>query len=238
MIFSDYETRKRAVECMKIFYQCAEEAGIAHALFISFGLLLGIVREKNFIKHDNDVDMCVLSDKITPEQEVTYFNLLQEREFFYAREKVSYRLDKDGFNANLINNRKSLGEKKIRLAWFSLRKRHNYPKFCHWFMFPWNGYYWHTKAGGWVKDSKFPIDKWKYDANTCAIMKGIPENYIKELTTINFYGLDIKIPLYSGTCLDFYYPGWLIPQSGASIKKIACFVKDWHDLSTWKVKIL
>lgn len=239
MVFSDYQTRKHAVECMKIFYDCAEKAGIREHLFVSFGLLLGIVREKDFIKHDNDIDMCLFSERITNEQEIAYFNLLKENELFYAREKEAFRLDEGGYDTSLLKSRKSTGSKPGRLAWFSLRKRHNYPKVCHWLMFPWNGYYWHTKSGAWVKDKKFAVNKWNYDGNTCAIMKGIPEQYISKLVSTEFYGLKINIPLNTGSCLDFYYPGWLVPRvGGASAKKIACFVKNWHDKSTWKVKIL
>ena len=237
MDFSNHRTKKHAVECLRIIHKCADEAGIRHALFVNFGLLLGIVRERDFIKHDNDVDMCIQSDKITPQQEVKYFNSLQKSEFFYARERASYRRDKNGFNANLLNMKKPIGNKNIRLTWFSLRKRHNYPKFCHWLMFPWNGYYWHTKAGAWVKDRKFPMDKWKYDTDTRAIMKGVPQYYLDDLIQVNFYGIKINIPLNTGTCLDHYYPGWLMPKRGASAKKIVCFVKKWSSPKTWKVKI-
>lgn len=237
--FQNHQTKKRAVECIRIIHKCADEVGIRHALFVNFGLLLGIVREKNFIGHDNDVDMCIQADKITPQQELDYFNCLQENEFFYAREKESYRPDPNGFDPIILNSKKMLSSDKIRLTWFSLRKRYNYPKFCHWFVFPWNGYYWHTKAGAWVKDEKFKIDKWKYDINnTCAIMKGIPQNYLDKLTKINFYGININIPLNTGTCLDFYYPGWLITKTtGSSSKKIICLIKNWQNQNSWKVKI-
>lgn len=237
--FQNHQTKKRAVECLRTIHNCADEVGIRHALFVNFGLLLGMVREKDFIGHDSDVDMCIQADKITPQQEADYFNLLQKNEFFYARERESYRPDPNGFNSNLLNTKKPLGNKKIRLTWFSLRKRHNYPKFCHWLMFPWNGYYWHTKAGAWVKDRKFKVDKWKYDINdTSAIMKGVPEYYLRELITTNFYGINVNIPLNTGTCLDNYYPGWLTPKTkGASSKKIICLIKDWQNLRSWKIKI-
>lgn len=261
MNFSTHEGRKAAIDSLKIIHLCAEEAGIRHALFVNFGLLLGIVREKDFIPWDNDVDMCVQADKITPEQEIAYFNLLKAKGMFSHREKIAFRKCHDGYPSLRLNLKRlknypdiqrDFDENKedfeslygiapktnVRLAWFSLRKKHNYPKFCHWFMFPWNGFYWHTKGSKWVTPSKFDMQKWGYDLNIDAIMKGIYDFCVEDLQTVNFYGMKINIPLNAGACLDFQYPGWFLPRKGgASAKKIVCLVKNWLDERSWKIVI-
>jgi len=237
--FGEFETKKNAVKCMRIIYECAEKAGIKHALFVNFGLLLGIVRHKDFIPWDNDIDMCVRADLITPEQELKYFHLLHEKDLFYAREKICYRPDEKGFDSTLLDTKKKISSQKIRLTWFSLRKRANYTKFCHWFMFPWNGCYWHTKSGVWINDAKFPMKKYGYALNDDALMKGIPTNCLDDFITVNFYGINLQVPKNAGSCLDFYYPGWLMPRrGGASAKKMVCIVKKWQKPSSWRMVII
>jgi len=251
MSYFNFKRKKLATEVLKICHECAEKAGIRHAMFINYGLLLGIIRENDYIPWDNDVDVCIKSDLISAAQEIKYYKLLKKatkgapKGLFSARDKWSVVKDPEGFSETLINSEKyewtsdSVTKKqprKVRFTWFSLRKKPEYPKFCHWFMFPWNGCYWHTKAGQWVKDRKFSVRRFKYDKSDQAILKGIPEDFLKELIKINFYGLDIQIPLKYGSCLDFMYPGWRVPrQKGASSKKIVCIAKKWNDRKTWKM---
>ena len=68
--------KKLAVEELRTIHECAEKAGIRDALYVNFGLLLGIIREGDFIAWDTDVDMCLKQELITPEQEIKYFQLL------------------------------------------------------------------------------------------------------------------------------------------------------------------
>lgn len=232
----DEEKKKYALEDLKDIYSCAKEAGIEDAVFVGFGLLLGIVREGDFIKHDNDIDMCVRADLITPTQELNYYNYLHEKGLFFSRDHKSFRRVEKGFGINKIVPGSS--NEQVRFTWFSLRKRINHLKFCHWFFFPWNGYQWHSKSGKWITPRKFDPKLWNYKRTDEAMMKGIPANYIEKLTKYKFHGIKINVPLMVGSCLDFWYPGWLIPRNGgASAKKIGCIVGDWKDKTTWKVQI-
>lgn len=262
MDFSTYKGRRGAIEDLKIIYECAENVGISKFLFVNFGLLLGIIREKDFIPWDNDVDICIQADKISSEQEIKYFNLLVEKGMLKAREKISFKECSDGYSSIELNLKKyknhpdikkvfnsedkekfeniygKMPTKKVRIAWFSLRKNHDSVKFCHWFMFPWKGFYWHTKSGDWVTNNKFDIKKWGYSINDDAIMQGTPRDYIEQLSTINFYGMNINIPSNAGSCLDYQYLGWFLPKkTGASDKNVICIVKNWLDEKTWKIVI-
>ena len=80
MAFFNYERKRLATEDLAICYDCAREAGIEEHLFVNFGLLLGIVRDGDFIGHDDDIDMCLKADKITAEQERKYIELLEKKE--------------------------------------------------------------------------------------------------------------------------------------------------------------
>ena len=248
------EKKRRAIEDIEIMLHCADHAGIRHALFVGFGLLLGIIRDGDFIGHDDDTDRCILADKITAEQETAYFRLLGEHGMFFARGHWSTRKCLDGhrFDLGAIARKTKQGEKGVdlgepdpeiephRLAWFTLRRMGENNKFCHWLMFPWNGYYWHTKSGRWVTRRKFDPNVIEFDKdNDDAIMKGIPQQHVEELMSIQFYGHDINIPVNYGACLDFWYTGWLIPmRGGASAKQVLCRVRDWLDERTWTVKLV
>ena len=236
MSYFNIQKKRQATDTLRVCYECAEAAGIRKALFVSYGLLLGIVREKDYIPWDNDIDMCVRRDWITAEQELKYYKLLEEAGLFGARRKWSTVKAKDGFPSTMILSNNDKSGDPVRLTWFSLRPKPHQPKFCHWFMFPWNGYMWHTKAGKWVQERKFTHKKWDYKESDEAIMKGCPVEYLDELMDFEFYGLDIRIPKRAGSCLDFMYPGWLIPRRrGASSKKIVCVVGKWDDKSTWRI---
>ena len=239
-VYFDSERKKLALEELYNIHECAEKAGMRHALFIGFGLLLGIVREGDFIGHDNDMDMCIRADLIEPKQELEYYRRLKEAGLFFARRRQSFRNVKSGFRRGEILS--SMGDDPsdpdTRFAWFSLRKRKDFCKCCNWFFFPWNGYFWHTKGNMWISQRKFSRDKFHYSVDDDAIMKGIPEECITGLTEIKFKGLPVRIPKMFGSCLDFWYPGWRIPkQGGSSAKAITCNVGNWLDKRTWSVHI-
>jgi len=61
----DFKTR---FEIMKNFKSITEKAGIS--LYLANGVLLGAVREKDFISWDDDVDMDVLIEELEPKYEM------------------------------------------------------------------------------------------------------------------------------------------------------------------------
>jgi len=252
MSYYDDAKKRLALEDLEMIGESAKAAGIQDELFVGFGLLLGIVREGDFIGHDDDVDMCVLANKVTAEQEIYYFAELAKRGMFFARERWSLRRARDGVDCDFAAIARQarrqewkgeippVGGHKQRIAWFSLRRRVENNKFCHWFMFPWGGYYWHTKAGKWVTRRKFDPILIGYDPeHDDGLMKGIPEQYVNKLIPIDFKGVRLNIPAQYGHCLDFWYPGWLTPiKGGSSSKTVICRVPKWEDETTWKVKVL
>ncbi len=75
--FSDPETMKYAKEKLMKFIQLLEKKGIFY--FVDFGTLLGIVREKDLIEWDDDIDLSILSSdfdllKRFLEEELYLFN--------------------------------------------------------------------------------------------------------------------------------------------------------------------
>ena len=219
LMYFDSKRKRYAIDDLSIIHECAGKAGIREHLFVNFGLLLGIVREQDFIAHDDDIDMCVMAHKISKDQESNYVEYLKEKGMCAARWKSNTRSDTG------------------RHTWFGIRRQHDHCKFCHWFMFPWNGYFWHSKGGLWVTNRKFNKENWKYKDTDNAIMKGIPLEYLDELIDVDFRGLKIKIPKRFGSCLDFMYPGWRIPRKGgASSKTIIAIVPQWDNQRTWKIQ--
>jgi len=245
----DQERKARALDDLSIIVACADEAGISEHLFVGFGLLLGIVREWDFIANDDDVDMCVKSDKITPDQEIRYFAALARNGMFTARRKIEVRPDADGWTCDEIEMAREYyrGDAAgnatsrphpARFAWFSLRKRSEHNKFCHWFMLPWNGCYWHTKGRNWVAERKFSHKQVAYDlVHDEALMLGTPQGYLDEIVEIEFRGVKLNVPVMAGHCLDYWYPGWLTPAGGSSAKRAVCRVPSWADPSRWKVQL-
>lgn len=242
--YMNFRRKKLAVEELRIIHDCASKAGVKDALYVNFGLLLGIIRSSDFIPWDTDIDMCLKQELITPAQEIKYFQLLEENGMFKARKKWSSVNDENGFSERKIAGREisEVGDenhnRKVRFTWFSLMKKKEYPKFCHWIMVNWNGISWHSKAGLWISRNKFNPREYDYKKTDEAILKGIPQKYTDELIKINFYGINIQIPKLYGSCLDFLYPGWAIPKhGGASSKKIICIATKWADKKTWRVVI-
>jgi phosphorylcholine metabolism protein LicD len=214
------DVKRYAIQDIRTVYDCAEAAGIREHLFVCFGLLLGIVREKDFIENDDDIDMGIISERISKAQEDAYYNNLVDAGMFFARKRIEKRDDTD------------------RFTWFSLRKRNNHAKFCHWFWLKHAGYYFHTKAGKWVTKRKFgDIDDVEFKFEDDAIMKGIPVGMMNEFQEVDFHGIKVNIPKLYGTCVDFWYPGWLFPMHSKSAKAIICQVPKWEDVAAWKVII-
>ena len=219
MAYFNYDRKRWAIEDIVTCYECAEKAGFKDKLFINFGLLLGIVRENDFIANDDDVDMSVLSDDITIEQQKEYINLLDKKGMFFARKRMVRRKD----------NGKAL--------WFTLRRQEHRAKFCHWFGFTWQDIWWWSKGGRWVRPNKFNVQRWNYDSQDEGIALGIPANIITELMWIKFKDIKVRIPVKFGSVLDWEYPGWPVPQGGSSRKNIVCVIPKWENPRSWRVKL-
>jgi len=56
--------QRHGVEVLRRFETFMRKEGITHCL--EFGTLLGVVRDKAFIKHDDDIDIVILPDAIKP----------------------------------------------------------------------------------------------------------------------------------------------------------------------------
>ena len=220
MGFFNYERKRWATEDVATCYECAQKAGCEQHLFINFGGLLGIVRENDWIGWDNDIDMSMHADMMTREQQDAYIQNLEDAGMFFARKRICRRNDTGA------------------ATWFSLRRKSKRAKFCHWCGFSWEGFWWWSKAGKWVTQSKFNYDQWGVTDETEGIMLGIPEGYVKELMWIEFRGIKVQIPKMYGSVLDWEYPAWPIPKKGGSSKKqVVCVVPKWADERTWRVKM-
>ena len=220
MAYLNYDRKRWMTEDIQTCYECADKAGIKDALFVNFGALLGIIREGDFLGHDDDCDMCLDMDGVTKEQQDAYIQNLNDAGMFYARKKFSRRPDTKA------------------ATWFTLRKKDGRAKFCHWCGFSWQGFWWWSKAGKWVEQRKFNMSKWGWNDETCALMLGIPADYIREKMWIDFRGIKVQIPKNYGSVLDWEYPGWPVPRKGGSSKKQAvCIIEDWKTPKKWRVKM-
>jgi len=189
---------------LKELYECAKDAGISEKVFISFGTLLGAVREKGLIEHDTDLDVCILP--ISTEEKQLYYNICKERGLMDGWKHPSSRIGKS-----------THGE----IFWFSAKKSRPETKCCNWFMFKWNKLMWHTKgplSQRYSMVTDVPVARW--------FAKGAKAEYFKELVPIKFLDIDVNVPKMTGSLLDFWYPNWLIPvYEGASCNDIIGSIK-------------
>lgn len=212
-------TIKNTAKQLGVIKECAQIAGIEHAMTLAFGTLLGCVREKRIIPHDDDTDVGILADLITKEQEDVFVDCLKKRGLFDAREKRRYRGDTG------------------RILWCSLRtdKYPLYLKSCIWFMYRWNGYIWHTKGVDWV--GKIGVKRELADIKTCvAVAKGNTARYYDHLIKKRFYDDDYYIPLEYGSILREWYGNFMIPkEGGCSTLMTACIIHDWSKPNKWEI---
>lgn len=189
--------------------ECAKRAGIYEHFFIAFGSLLGYIRNGTIIAHDDDMDVGIMLDKVSVEQQEAYIRLIGEscKEFpdhglFEYRREMTRRQDGRGY------------------FWASIRGRPvgECYKCCHWFFWEQYGYTWHSKGPG-------------------SFAKGAPAQYFGTGPEIKFLGVDVHIPKMSGALLDFWYTDWLTPRTGGnSAKKILMTDIDWKKI-TGKVEV-
>jgi len=232
-----------AAETLKILKECAQEAGIYKAWFISFGTLLGCVRgapnieivrkgaenerrilwKRGPMPKDHDMDVGILADKITREQEFKYVELLQKKGMFSHRKYETH------------NQRRSDTDRHV---WFSVRKNksdNGGTKCCHWCWQPYQGWYWHGKGKGWVKESKVKQNVVRWEQSDEAVMLGIDRRFIETLVEVDFCGGHYNIPQKFGMCLDWWYPEWHVLRGGSSTKQMFLVVKEWKNEKSYRI---
>lgn len=210
--------KAKLIEQLKYIRQAAIKADIWHATFLGYGSMLGAVRDGGIIDHDDDADVCVLADKIEHTQENLFYKYLWDYGLFEKRHKERRRHDTE------------------RLVWCSLKKFKNGMKTCIWFQQRWNGFYWHSKAKGWVGKIGRRLDP-PIPSHYEGLSKGIPEEFFDKLVEIDWYHVPWKIPLDYGKCLDFYYPNWSVPKKGgASSTDYWWIVPSWRKPKEWYIR--
>lgn len=210
--------REAAIRQLKKIKECTIEAGIESAFFLGFGTCLGVVRENDLIGHDGDTDVCILSDKITKDQEDKFYEILVREKMFEYRKRRKLRHDTG------------------RLLWVSMKMEHDGIKSCCWFWQSFGDFLWHSKGDRWVskigRRRNLPIDF----EHTVAIMKGIPATYLAELKQVKIWDDVFRIPRMYGSVLEYWYGDFMTPRKGgSSTTEVLCIVGDWNDQKTWKI---
>lgn len=189
--------------------ECAKESGIYDYFFLAFGSLLGHARNGGVIAHDDDMDIGIIADNITAEQEQAYVSMLEtSTPDFPGKGLFEYRKEMTKWPSG-------------RYYWVSIRAQ---PigqglKCCNWFFFEHAGIAWHTKGPG-------------------SLIKGMPGKYLELGGEVEFLGTKVRIPLYTGSCLDWWYDDWATPRvGGTSSKRCLMTVPSWNNKSSWKINV-
>lgn len=91
-------------------------------------------------------------------------------------------------------------------------------KCCNWFFFEHKGFSWHHKGPG-------------------SLIKGCPANLVEIGPEVEFLGVTVHVPRWTGALLEFWYTDWCTKRlGGCSEKKVVMKVKDWSDKRGWKVE--
>jgi hypothetical protein len=233
--FTDLRLRN-ADELIDSLLRCGEKVGIREAMWPGFGFTLGLVMVGGYIPHDRDIDMCLMADKFTKEQEDAYMDELHKPHKFFDPKNPSRQIERHFFEKR--ERAPVMRDDTNRVLWCSLGPKsiqhEEGIKSCQWFWFDWQGYSWHTKGGLWLDPHKFNQANFQWNNQDAACCKGIPEGLVKDFETMSFHGIDIQVPVRAGTCCDWWYPGWHLSKGGSSRKLTVMIVGDWKKQKTWR----
>lgn len=224
------QRKARAYELMGIMLDCGERAGIRDTMWLGFGGLLGYVVCGDFLPHDNDIDMCIDTEKATPKNIAKYLVEIR-KPFNIGCQKFPHGLGEKMFRT--ANHRDDNGNP----LWISIGHRSvandNGVKSCNWFMFEYSNHYWHSKGDRWIQGGNFGnVQISKLDKAICL---GQPSGTLDQFTEVDFHGVAVSIPKNAGTCLDWWYPGWFPGGKGSSEKRRILCVGDWNNKSKWRL---
>ncbi len=206
---------------LKVFSDCRETAiqfGMYHAITLGYGSFLGMIRDGDFISHDDDGDIIILADKITAEQEQAYYNRLREIKLFNKRDRACRRGDTG------------------RLLWTSMKRTNADTKCCTWYYQRYDRYYFHSKGRNWVEKIGGRMEP-PLNPTFRAVMKGIDASLFDHMVEREFQGLKFYIPVMYGSILDRWYPNFSVPKrGGASWEDILLIIPDWANQKSWYFK--
>ena len=221
-IYFDDARVESGLELIEKMYDCAREVGIEKAMFIGFGTLLGYIMLGRMVPKDNDLDMCIMSDWVTPEQQNAYVEELKKRGLNAKRWRTpSVRTDT---NAPVWL---SLGDK----CEVSQHGTHS----CNWFFFDYQGYWFHSKGDRWVSPTKINRNKISYSMTDEAISLGLPKDRLNKLVEVEWMGQKVLIPDNPGACCDWWYPGWCLDGDGASAHRVVLVHPSWKNEKSWRL---
>ena len=223
------ERKYHGYELLQLMLNCGERAGMRTAMWLGFGNLLGYVTVGDFLPHDNDMDICIDSEKSTHKSDLKYLEEIK-KPFSIRNQSFPHGLCEKMFRQS--NLRDDTG----RPVWISLGhrsiSRDNGVKSCHWWWFKHSNYYWHSKGDRWITNAK----SGQVSSSDKAMALGIPEWILSEMVEVDFHGVNVNMPKYTGSALDFWYPGWCsIGIKCSSAKQIILAIGDWKNKKTWRI---
>lgn len=237
-VFYDDERKANAQRLLEALYRTAGQAGLADRLWLGFGGLLGLVREGDWIPHDNDIDMCVMPGT-DGAAEKAWIERLRERGSYapHSDDADHWRTLYERRKRGPVTRRDSGVPLWTSLGPLDPESEHGV-KSCVWFYLKHGGYYWHSKGGLWVNRRKFNMEECQYESTDEAICLGMPERLLSDgLETVTYHGVQIRIPKLAGSCCDWWYPGWPVPRAGgSSAKRVVMAVGAWDKPRTWRVQ--
>lgn len=198
----------------------SEKAGIADKMIISFGTLLGAIRDRGIIPHDTDMDVCFLP--LTIKEKENYYQICHKRGLFNGWNKLIKRTSGGFEKTDRISRVDNSDESEI--TWFSTKIDEEETKCCNWFLTEWNNIIWHHKGLFWQKQGR-------------PYLKGAPKECFEDIQKIEFLGEEFNSPIKAGSILDFWYPNWMVPKyEGESCHDIICTYDNYFDKKTWRME--